>query len=198
MHMRFLSLRSLLTTSLLAVIWSCSSNNHSPATSQTTPRAHDSAASSYASNGAMQELRASCPMAVQGANVAVRDTAGGVTLSFTTKSGDVAELRDRVEHLAAMYEMQRGQGMRWHAMGPPGRGHGGPGMGRGHGAGPMPSATATLFEMDDGVALELRPTDPSQLEALREHARWHQQRMQSGECWMVQQQEAESRGGAPE
>ena len=77
-------------------------------------------------------------------------------------------------------------------MGGQNRGRGGPGMGMGHlaGRGPMPAATATVTEIDKGARLELRPTDESQLSQLREPVRWHQQRMESGDCWMLQGQGA--------
>lgn len=144
--------------------------------------------------GMMDQLRAGCPMVVQGTDVSVVDTDGGVALAFTTDAGDVAELRTRVRSMAQMYGMHRGQGgMMWHHMGGAGMGHGGRGMGgagMGHmaGRGPMPAASDTVTDTDQGARLELRPTDPSQLEDLREHVRWHQQRMRSGECWMLQGQ----------
>jgi hypothetical protein len=75
-------------------------------------------------------------------------------------------------------------------MGHGGRGMGGEGMGMGHMAGRahMPAASNTVTDTDKGARLELRPTDPSQLDALREHVRRHQERMHSGECWMLQGQ----------
>jgi hypothetical protein len=145
----------------------------------------------------MGQLRAGCPMVVQGADVKVSDTEGAVALTFTTDTGDVADLRTRVQHMAQMYQMHHGQtGMMWHHMGgkaAKGTGHGGPGMGgedMGHMArrGPMPTASATMTNTDLGARLELRPSDASQLDALREHVRWHQQRMHSGECWMLKGQ----------
>jgi hypothetical protein len=139
-------------------------------------------------------------MVVEGAEVTAADTEGGVALAFTTATGDVADLRTRVHHMARMYEMHQGQaGMMWHHMGAGGMGHGGPGMGGGGGMGskdmdhmagrgPMPAASATTTDTDSGARLELRPTDPSQLDALREHVRWQQERLHSGECWMLQDQ----------
>src|SRR5262245_45708747 len=44
-----------------------------------------------------------CPMMVSGAEVAAIDVQGGVALTFTTKSGDMGELRKRVEMLAKMH-----------------------------------------------------------------------------------------------
>jgi hypothetical protein len=46
-----------------------------------------------------------CPMQVQGTQVAAEDTQDGVALLFTT-SGDVAELRKRVHHLAEKHQMR--------------------------------------------------------------------------------------------
>lgn len=138
----------------------------------------------------MQQWSATCPMLVEDAQVEVADTEHGVALTFTTEGGSVSELRDRVRALAQMYEHHRGRGhMAWHHMGRrrgPGWRHGG--MGRGHmaGRGPMPAAITTVAEIDRGARITLTPIDPNELELLREHVGWHQQRMQTGECWRLQ------------
>lgn len=54
-------------------------------------------------SGAMPMMMANCPMKLPGVDVAVLDTPAGVALTFTTKPDDVAELRRRVEHMAAMH-----------------------------------------------------------------------------------------------
>jgi hypothetical protein len=183
-----------------AALWSCNKEDPPEPAEQTRPQTQEQTSPPMpaAGGGMMQELRAGCPMVVEGADVAVSDTEGGVTLTFTTEAGDVADLRARVQHMAEMYEMHGGRrGMMWHHMGGQGRGRGGPGMGMGHmaGRGPMPAATVTGTEVDKGARLELRPTDASQLDALREHVRWHQQRMEAGECWMLQGQGKAPEGG---
>ena len=198
LHFTFVALASVLFG---AAIWSCSNDQTPPESAETrsaqeqqTPPAMPSA-----EDGMMEQLRAGCPMVVQGADVTVTDTEGGVALIFMTDTGDVADLRTRVQHMAGMYEMAHGQaGMMWQHIGSEGMGYGGPGMGgegmggegMGHmaGRGPMPAASTTMTDTDLGARVELRPTDPSQLDALREHVRWHQQRMHSGECWMLQGQ----------
>ena len=177
-----------------AALWSCNKND-APEMEQTRPQVQEQTGSPMpvAGGGTMQELRAGCPMVVEGADVDVTDTEGGIALTFTTEAGDVADLRARAQHMARMYEMHRGQrGFMWHHMGGQGRPHGGPGMDMGHMAerGLMPAATATVTELEKGARLELRPTDAAQLESLREHTRWHQQRMETGECWMLQGQAA--------
>ena len=142
----------------------------------------------------MQDLRSGCPLAIEGTKVEVTDTADGVALVFTTETGDVADLRQRVEHMAGMYESYchgRGQ-MMWHQMG----GHGQRNMMGQSGTGsmgPMPAATATVEAVDKGARLVLSASDKSQLDALRTRARQHQQRMRSGECWMLQQDESEQK-----
>lgn len=175
-----------------AALWSCNKND-APEPDQTGQEAQEQTSSPMPAAGddVMQELRAGCPMFVEGADVAVADSEEGVALTFTTDDGDVGDLRGRVQHMAEMYEMHRGQrGMMWHHMRGQGKGRGGPGMGMGMGhmagRGPMPATTPTVTEVDNGARLELRPTDTSQLNALREHVRRHQQRMESGECWMLQ------------
>jgi hypothetical protein len=99
--------------------------------------------------------------------------------------------------MAQMYEMHRGrEAMMWHSMAREGMAHGS-GMGMQHMArsgSPMTAASSTVIDTDKGARLELRPTDPSQLETLRQDVRLHQQRMQSGECWMLQEQPPAQRG----
>ncbi len=175
-----------------AALWSCN-KDEAPKPEQTGPQAQVDPSSAMSATGGdmMQQLRAGCPMVVEGADVVVANTEEGVALTFTTESGDVGDLRARVQHMAQMYGMHAGQrGMMWHHMGGQGKGRGGPGMDMGHMAGrsPMPAASATVTEVDKGARLELGPTDASQLEHLREHARLHQQRMKTGECWMPQGQ----------
>lgn len=161
-----------------------------------------------APGGMMAQLRAGCPMMAEGATVAVSDTDNGVALTFTTASGDVGDLRTRAGHMTQMYSMHHGQrGMMWHAhgggmmgagpgpgaMGGAGMAHGPGAMGGGmaHGAGMagpsgmMPAASATVEEVDGGARILLTPTDPADLEALRQHVRAHSERMGSGECPML-------------
>ncbi len=204
-----------LTSVLLgSAIWSCDKVK-TPGERAETPSAQEQQASTTmmsaqdenaedgnAEDGNLEQIRADCPMVVQGTDVAVADTEGGVALTFTTAAGDVADLRTSVQHMAGMYGMHRGQGgMMWHHMGGAGMGHGG--MGHGDpatggarqgpmagpdhmaGRGPMPAASTTTTDTELGAQLELRPTDPAQLDALREHVRWHQEKMHSGECWML-------------
>ncbi len=191
--MGFARFQNLTIASMLAAaaLWSCNEES-APEPEQSAQHMQQPPSPMPAGGGdMMQQLRAACPMVVDGADVEVSDTDEGVVLAFTTQAGDADDLRARVEQMAQMYEMHRGQrGMMWHHMGGQGQGRGGPGTGMGHmtGRGPMPAATATVTEVDRGARLELRPTDVSQLEDLREHVRWHQQRMESGECWMLQSQ----------
>lgn len=209
LHFTFVALASVLFGSAL---WSCNKEETPTepaetrsAQEQQSPPTNPSGTAGNA-GGMMAELRADCPMVVQGAEVAVTDTEGGIALTFTTDGADVAELRARVQRMARRYDSHHGQaGMMWHHMGDNGmsrvgRGRGGERMGMRHmaGRGPMPEASTTMTDTDLGARLELRPTDPSQLDALREHVRWHQERMHSGECWMLQGQPTATPGGEPE
>lgn len=140
----------------------------------------------------MEQLRMGCPMVVEAAKVDVKDTDGSIALTFTTASDNVDDLRTRVRHIARMYEMHGGRGeMMWHHMGGRTAGEMGRGDGAGRGAmaarGTMPAVRTRVEEIDRGARLVLTPADPAQLVTLREHLRMHQQRMQSGECWMLQQ-----------
>ena len=194
--MRFTALTAIVVGSCLA---SCDKNTEGPQTETTeqpaqTAEPRDLPAKDTGAMGMMDQLRAGCPMAVEGAGVQVSDTEGGVALTFTTTAGDQGDLRARVESMANMYEAHDMHGgMMWHQMGK----HMGSSMGMGHmgeehmGAkGPMPAATCTVSDIDQGAKLELKPKDPAELESLRQHVRWHQQRMQGGECWMLQKSKA--------
>ena len=175
-----------------STLWSCNKDNtQSSPTARPQPEEQLSPQAMPAGGaGMMQQLRTGCPMVVQGADVAVSDTEGGVALTFTTDAPDVSDLRTRVRSMAQMYEMHRGHGaMMWHQMRGEDIGHGS-GMGMEHmaGSGPMPAASSAVTDTDKGARIELRPTDASQLDTLRQHVRLHQQRMHSGECWMLQEQ----------
>ena len=123
------------------------------------------------------------------------DTLTGAALVFATRTGDIGELRRIVEHLARMYEMHGSDGsMMWHDVagrggagtGPGGAGgpSGETGPGRASPGGQMPAMHAVMEEIVDGARLVMTSIDPSQIAALQQQAGWHQQRMNSGECWM--------------
>lgn len=147
---------------------------------------------------AMQQMRA-CPMQVEGTVVEVEDTDDGVALVFTTPTGDVAELRDRVQHMGMMLEHHGADGrMHW------GRddrvdGRGqmrGPRQGtrQGQGArrgpqprGPMrlPDVDTAVEEIDQGARLVIRPRDEAQLARVRETAHRHHDRLRQGDCLLM-------------
>lgn len=145
-----------------------------------------------------------CPMQVSGTTVAATDVEGGIGLVFTTKGGDVAELRQRVRRMAEMHN-GRGGHMGAHTMM---GGHGAPSAGAdaehqhseeadaGHersGRGGMmmtggmmtPAATASVEDIEGGARLVLRPKDPAQLAALRAHVHMKAERMAGGQCPMM-------------
>lgn len=107
-----------------------------------------------------------CPMNLQGTSVAVSDTATGVAVSLTTKPENVAELRRRVERMAAMHTaeastdaMKQGQ---------------------------MLPGTIKYEPIENGARLTLTPRDPAKLADFRSQVRTHVERMQKGECAMMQ------------
>lgn len=124
-----------------------------------------------------------CPAAVSGANVSVQEKDDGVAMTFTTK-GDVAELRKRVEAMAARINAHAGMGM----MG------GGMGRMRGRGAmmgdagaayrGMMPNARASVEPVDDGARLVLTSQDPADRDRLRAYVQHHEAMMHGGQCPM--------------
>lgn len=136
------------------------------------------------------QQRAACPLAVEDVQVAVTDTDDGVALVLTSARGDIGALRERVRHLAQIYELHRGYGhMMWYHMHGPRGGGMGPGFGPGMMAygGPMPAVHARIEDIAQGARLILTPVAPTQLATLREQVRQHQQWMHSGACWWLQQ-----------
>jgi|RhiMethySRZTD1v2_1073278.scaffolds.fasta_scaffold244075_3 hypothetical protein len=53
-------------------------------------------------NGMMAMMK-DCPMAIEGTKVTAEDTAKGVALTVTTKTGNVTELRERVQRMLGMH-----------------------------------------------------------------------------------------------
>jgi len=129
--------------------------------------------------GAMAEK---CPMEVPGTQVSVADTPDGVAVVFTT-SGDVAQLRHRVQGMAAMHGKMSGEGMAGGMMKSDGMGSGGM-MGSDH-MKKMVASTARSEDVEGGARIVLTPQDPAQLPELRAHAREHAGHMASGHCPMA-------------
>lgn len=86
------------------------------------------------------------------------DTTGGVALTFTTGTGDVAGLQNRVERMAQMFDTGRTS-----------RGRGGRGMMAGRGM--MIEATASVERLPDGARLTLEAAEATQLDQLRRHVK---------------------------
>jgi hypothetical protein len=143
----------------LAGCASTSGARSEPTTSTALASAHEEGVSTM---GGM------CPAQVPGTTVTPVDVEGGVALAFTTSTGGVAELRQRVHRMAEMHDRQAG----------------GPGVRMDHGM-TMPAATASAEDIEGGARLVLKPKDPSQLEALRQHAQMHARMMARGECPMM-------------
>jgi hypothetical protein len=115
--------------------------------------------------GQMMQMMQNCPMRVDGATVAVTDTATGIAIAITTESGNVVELRRRIEMMAKMQDQKQTK----------------PGMM----AGRMIPRTAIYEEIPNGAKLTLTPNDPAQLDVLRKQVRAHAERMRKGDCSMM-------------
>ena len=110
-----------------------------------------------------------CPMAIPGATISVDDTIDGIAIAFSTTSGDVAELRRRVESIAKMHSDSSSGGMM-------------PGNMK---AGKMIPFTLKYEATSDGARLLLTPKDPEQLLEFRTQIRTHVEHMQKAECPMM-------------
>jgi len=110
------------------------------------------------------DMKAMCPMDVAGTQVATEDIDGGIAIVFTT-TGDVADLRARVSHLAEMHKEHAQDGEHEH---------------EGH---EMPAAGAVESDVEGGARLELKAADAATVDALRAHVKEHVAKMQSsGTC----------------
>jgi hypothetical protein len=107
-----------------------------------------------------------CPMSLQGTTAAVANTADGVSISITTKAENVAELRRRVEQMAAMHGNDRPSAAMMQ--------------------GQMMPGTVKYEVIENGARLTLTPKDATKLAEFRKQVRAHVERMQKGECSMMQ------------
>src|SRR5262249_30749564 len=103
---------------------------------------------------------------LEGVSVAAADTSTGVTVSITTKSENVANLRKRVEQMAAMHDID----------------HSSAAMMQGQ----MMPGTVKYEAIERGARLTLTPSDPAKLAELRNRVREHVEKMQKGDCSMMQ------------
>jgi hypothetical protein len=130
------------------------------------------AASGETASGAPVDAPAeACPLALAGANSAIEDTVDGVVVNFTVpRPGDLPELRRRVERLANAHgSIHAGATPR--ASGAPEQGPA-PDVGAGGaGRGGSVDARASVESGQDRVSLVLRPTDPAQLDSMRDRLR---------------------------
>lgn len=131
-----------------------------------------------------------CPMAVEGTTVRSEELDGSVALVFTT-TGDVADLRRRVAHMAEMHGRHHQEG-RGHGMHMHGRHHqeehrhGRHMHGSEHGdTMMMPPSAVRSEEVDGGARLVFTPRDPADLASMREHVHQHAERMAGGQCPMM-------------
>ena len=109
----------------------------------------------------------SCPMSLQGTSVTAADTATGVTVSITTtKPENVADLRKRVEQMAAMHGGQASSAVMMQ--------------------GQMMPGTVKYEVIENGAKLTLTPKDSAKLAEFRTQVRAHVEKMQKGECSMMQ------------
>ena len=120
-------------------------------------------------------MMVNCPMTLQGTSVSVADTSTGVAISLTTKAENVAELRRRVQQMATMHSgqlsseaMKRGQ---------------------------MMPGTIKYEEIENGARLTLTPREPAKLAEFRKPVRAHVEKMQKGDCSMMQDMTQGMMGG---
>ena len=133
-----------------------------------------------------------CPLALAGTTSSTEDTVDGVVVTFaTTKPGDMAELRRRVDKLAEAHNSMSAAATDDLSAAPP--------QAPGPTASPETTpageardeATAAGGKLDSeaaaetseaGVRLVLRPRDPAQLDSIRDHLRKQADDLVQGVC----------------
>lgn len=110
----------------------------------------------------------SCPMTIEGASVGISDSVDGVHVAIMTKTGDVAELRHRIEAMAKMHGDMPNGSM--------------PNMM----SGKIVPFTVKYEEVQDGARLTFTPKDPAQLSELRTQVRAFAEKMKTNDCSMMQ------------
>jgi hypothetical protein len=114
------------------------------------------------------QMMPDCPMNVQGTEIAAADTPDGIALTFTTKTGNVEELRRRVERMATMHAGQADK--------PSGM------------SGGMMIGIAKYEPIPNGARLMLTPKDSTKLSEFRKQVRSRVERMtKEGSCPMMQE-----------
>jgi hypothetical protein len=109
----------------------------------------------------MPVMMQSCPMQVTGAEVSILDTKDRIALTITTTSGDVADLRNRVERMANMHSSEAMHGN-------------------------MMPFTAAYEEVPNGARLTLVPKDSQKLPEFRNIVRQDAEQMKNHDCSMMQ------------
>lgn len=127
---------------------------------------------------------APCPVEVPGTQVAASDTPDGAAITFTTSTGDVAELRRRVQAMAEMHNAHLSS-MEGGGMMHGGMMHGGMEGETGEGAMAMPVARAAATDVPEGATLTFTAADAAQIELLRARVREHAEMMRAGRCPMT-------------
>jgi hypothetical protein len=113
----------------------------------------------------MQMMMNDCPMTVSGTTLTTSDTDAGIAINMTTQTGNVLELRNRVERMAAM--------------------HSGAASNEGMTRSEMLPGTVTYEPIENGARLTLVPKDPEKLAAFRNQVRAHVDQMKKGKCSMM-------------
>lgn len=124
---------------------------------QHSPHMHGMHGQGHGRGGA---VASACPMMISTANMTVEEIEGGSAMTFSTDdAGQVEELRTRVRRMGEMHEQHAGMG---HGM-----------------MAAMPEAQASVVDVPNGARLELRATNPADVEALRRHAAVHAEQMRT-------------------
>lgn len=117
--------------------------------------------------GGRDMMDSMCPMKVQGTAVQAKDVDGGVAFVFTTKTGDVVDLRQRVRHMAQMHGANAAGMMTTTTVSGVHRAPRDVKIRRE----PMPASEASAEDVEHGARLVIRPKDPAQLPGLRRQVR---------------------------
>ena len=178
-------LRGLLSAGLAATAACGASGENTPDTDTNPPPV------APAADSTARARAESCPLAVAGTTSSTEDTVDGVVVAFsTTRPGDIAELRRRVDKLAAAHNSMKGGAAEDLSAAPPqAPGPTAPPETTGAGEAKAESAAggkldseASAETSEQGVRLVLRPRDPAQLDSMRDHLRKEADDLVQGVC----------------
>lgn len=153
----------------------CGASSENSPDTQMEPAAPASEPTASAGTAPANEKQEACPLALAGVTSSAENTVDGVVVVFaTTKKDDLPELRSRVDRLAAMHGSMQASPPQDVAAAPPqapGPTTTAEGAAEATRTGGKLDAKVTVESGEKDVRLVFRPSDPAQLDSMRDQLR---------------------------